>query len=159
MLIAVGIICSWLGWEMKQVHDRQAFLKRLQADTNVDVFFKSQAYKNIKPKYEVSWVRKMFGDESYGAIGIPHESSIAFVNRTQQLFPEAFIFRAYGSMAQQVDWLPAPVRHPYIDLFREQSQRDYLASQRADLYRRTRRYFLWTFRCFGLLLPTVALPF
>jgi hypothetical protein len=159
LLVVVALFAVWMGYQMKEARERQHFVTTLQADKDVDDFIKSQAYKNIKPKYEVSWVRKMFGDDSYGAIGVPHESSVSFVKQTQELFPEAFIFRVYSSGAEQVVWLPAPIRHSYIDFSKYRWGIIESGRQRMDFYWHVRRDVQRMLKIFGLALPSDAQAF
>jgi hypothetical protein len=93
LLVAITVVCVWLGWEVSIVRERQAFL-RLVAERGGSYSFVAD-YSPFEaadrmPK-ELSYLRRMLRDELVGSIVLPVNTSAEEIAEIRRVFPEAVV--------------------------------------------------------------------
>jgi hypothetical protein len=89
LFVVVTIFAVWLGWELKFIRERQAFLMRAGADRTWYVM-SSQLDGPITPRHRIPTIpfwRRWLGDEAVAIMEPPH--GIAADEEIDALFPEA----------------------------------------------------------------------
>ena len=79
MFLMVTVVAVWLGWELKFIRERQAWLR--ENASLVDVSDESDAH--------IPWWRKWLGDEPVPAIVFPPDWTDEDCANVARLFPEA----------------------------------------------------------------------
>jgi hypothetical protein len=88
LLIAITILCVWLGWNYRIVEERKAVMKLIESRGGHiiagDPF-------SSPPEYppDVSWIRTLLGDEGRYAFDLPESMPDEERARVIQAFPEA----------------------------------------------------------------------
>lgn len=85
MLVVVTVFAVWLGWELKFVRERKAFLDWTIEERHIIRFTHFDG-----PAPAVPFWRRWLGDAPVQSVMLPHGSSEADLIRAQSLFPEAF---------------------------------------------------------------------
>ena len=99
LLIAVTILCVWLGWQVSIVQDRRAMIKRIEADgdggyVQIVEVLESESSPANRPYYDayrVSNFRSLLGDKTVTDIILDGEMQPADMKEIERLFPEATI--------------------------------------------------------------------
>ena len=106
MLLVVTVFAMWLGWELRFIRERQAFLvwrERVQAESRdhavltgplaipLAVYVPPEAAK-------IPIWRRWLGDQPVDSFFLPPNATVADQQRAKALFPEALLYTADGSV-------------------------------------------------------------
>lgn len=99
MFVVVTLLCVWLGWQLKIVHERSAILAEIdRADPAVDEYETLESLEKELGRIQrldyvrIPRIRQWLGDRSVLRIWLPHIADSRFVLRTEAAFPEAILF-------------------------------------------------------------------
>ena len=85
LLVVVTVLCCWLGWNIRVVHERRAVRAAFVSEDWEVGFGDSEA--------SVSWIRRLLGDEPVGSIyrlhGLPPTNDLF---HARACFPEATLY-------------------------------------------------------------------
>lgn len=90
-LLAVAVICGWLGWQASIVRERKSILATVEACGGVIVY---------PDKSELPPVRQWMGEEDVIAILVPEDATGAIQARIRVAFPETQIVSASQEASQ-----------------------------------------------------------
>jgi hypothetical protein len=97
IFLLVTLLCCWLGWESSIVHRRRAVLREFGAGHGYQFNTASDYVKRYPPNAknlsvaQVSFVRRLLGDEAIQEIWYSHTRSETDLKRLAEAFPEATI--------------------------------------------------------------------
>ena len=92
-----GCGLGWLGWQLRVVQERRAFLNNI-GDSEVWI---------SKSPDGLSWIRRLLGDRVVPKIGLPIKTDKSERRRLAALFPEAEILAIPASQKDpRLDWSP-----------------------------------------------------
>jgi hypothetical protein len=100
MFVVVTVFAVWLGWELKFIRDRRAFLAamddlRTTEIQNSKLPILSSAYvTGIILDAPIPFWRRWLGDEPQTMIILPRTSSASDRETAERLFPEAEVHRS-----------------------------------------------------------------
>ena len=97
LLIAVTVLCVWLGWQVSVVRERAQMLKRIHDDNGYCQLLEvmeAEFSPSNRPYYEayrVSSVRSLLGDKTVTRVTLDGEMEPSDLEAIERLFPEATI--------------------------------------------------------------------
>src|SRR5215213_11927197 len=91
LLLAVTLVCLWLGWKVSIVRERKALIELLRKNKALYVSVEkgtspSRRGKNYD-RMQLNAIRRGMGDEPWLIIFVP-EKSVGLLNRIDAAFPE-----------------------------------------------------------------------
>jgi hypothetical protein len=103
MFVLVTAFAAWLGWELKFIRDREAFLswrdRKCEVEQREHPGLDGPVALWVRPKPATIRIwRTWLGDEPAEFVVLPHAASIVDQERAKALFPEALVYAADGTL-------------------------------------------------------------
>jgi hypothetical protein len=119
LMIAVTLLAvplGYVGWQAKVVHERQAMRDEIRG---LDGGRRRGIIDRVNPsmpKYQLPWLRVMFGDVPYAVVGLEPGTDKEYRERVRAVFPEAVV-KSYkrtitGPRSSTVQFMPFPDEPP-----------------------------------------------
>ena len=89
MLVVVTIFALWLGWEVRFIRERQAFLQWIKSQEPTGGFVIRSSWSGAPAP--IPFWRRWLGDEPENLIELPAGSMPADRDQAKALFPEAVV--------------------------------------------------------------------
>ena len=88
LLIAVTVLCVWLGWQVSIVRERNAIIALMRSRQPYFSLLDNDQIVVAPPAPHPSWIRRLIGDKSRSLLNV-NNLTLAEAKRVAKAFPEA----------------------------------------------------------------------
>ena len=94
LVTIVGVAAGWVSYQSDLIRQRREFANTLDADNDLDPNTKAELSR--RQPNPISLVRRILGDHGYGILVLPEKYDQRLIDKANELFPEALIWRWGG---------------------------------------------------------------